>query len=106
MLRPFPRCAYNSVRLVSKVCRQLPMRSHDLPRRMDLLAIPRRVRSDLGSFFPRAARAFEVFTNLLASGAGCVEIFLCIALDLRRAAAPCGNFVTELAQSVGQLGLI
>src|ERR1700688_666764 len=38
MLRPFPRCAYNSVGLVPKVCGQLPMRGHDLSRRMDLLA--------------------------------------------------------------------
>ena len=106
MLRPFPRCAYNSVGLVPKVCRQLPMRGHHLSRRMDLLAVTRRVRSDLGSFLPRAARAFEVFTNLLASGTGCVEVFLRVALDLRRAAPPCRDFVTELAQTVGQLGLI
>src|ERR1700689_1401855 len=50
MLRPFTRRAYNSVGLVSKVCGQLPMRGHDLSRRMDLLAVARRVRSDLGSF--------------------------------------------------------
>src|SRR5580698_9928304 len=73
---------------------------------MNFLAVTGRVRSDLGSFLPRAACAFEVFTNLLASGAGCVEIFLCVSLDLRRSAPPCRDFVTELPQFVGQLGLI
>src|SRR5580692_8413171 len=73
---------------------------------MDLLAVPRRVRSDLGSLFPRAARTFKVLTNLLASGAGCVEIFLCVSLDLRSTAPPCRNFVTKLSEAVSQLGLI
>src|ERR1019366_861999 len=73
---------------------------------MDLLAVPRRVRSDLGGFLPRAACAFEVLTNLLAAGTGCVEVFLRVSLDLRGTAPPCRDFVTELAQFVGQLGLI
>src|ERR1700730_3859790 len=73
---------------------------------MDLLAVPRRVRSDLGSFFPRAARAFKVLTNLLAPGTRSVEVFLRVALDLRRTAPPSGDFVTELAQTVDQLRLI
>src|ERR1700722_15772262 len=73
---------------------------------MNFLAVTGRVRSDLGSFLPRAARAFEVFTNLLASGAGCVEIFLCVSLDLRSTAPPCRNFVTKLSEAVRQLGLI
>src|ERR1035438_1540243 len=73
---------------------------------MNLLAVPCRMRSDLGSFLPRAARPFEILTNLLAAGTGCVEILLRVALDLRRTAPPCRNFVTELAQFVGQLGLI
>ena len=73
---------------------------------MNFLAVTGRVRSDLGSFLSRAARAFEVFTNLLAPGAGCVEVFLCVTLDLRSAAPPCRNFITEFAQFVGQLGLI
>src|SRR5208282_5235810 len=82
------------------------MRSHHLSRRMELVAVPRRVRSDLGSFFPRAARAFQVLTNLLAPRTGSVEVFLRVSLDLRRTAPPGGDFVTELAQTVGQLGLI
>src|ERR1700689_4892853 len=73
---------------------------------MNFLAVTGRVRSDLGSFLPRAARAFEVFTNLLASGAGCVEIFLRVSLDLRSTAPPCRNFVTKLSEAVSQLGLI
>src|SRR5208283_2008150 len=73
---------------------------------VNFLAVTGRVRGDLGSFLPRAARAFEVFTNLLASGAGCVEIFLCVSLDLRSTAPPCRNFVTKLSEAVSQLGLI
>src|ERR1700679_3612653 len=73
---------------------------------MNFLTVPRRVRSDLGSFLPRAPRAFEVFTNLLASGAGCGEIFLCVSLDLRSTAPPCRNFVAKLPEAVSQLGLI
>src|SRR5258708_5168445 len=73
---------------------------------MNFLAVTGRVRSDLGSFLPRAARAFEVFANLLASGAGCVEILLCVSLDLRSTAPPCRNFVTKESEAVSQLGLI
>src|SRR5580692_7413104 len=106
MLRPFPRCAYHGVGLVPKVCCQLPVRGHHLSGRMDLLAVPRRVRSDLGSFFSRAPGAFKVLTNLLAPGTGSVEIFLCVSLDLRSTAPPCRNFVTKLSEAVSQLGLI
>src|SRR5271157_4038418 len=106
MLRPFTRRSYNGVRLVSKVCSQLSVCGHHLARWLNFLTVTGRVRSDLGSFFPRAARAFEVFTNLLASGTGCVEIFLCVSLDLRSTAPPCRNFVTELSEAVSQLGLI
>src|SRR5579863_3948595 len=82
------------------------MRGHHFSRRMDLLAVTRRVRSDLGSFFPGAASAFKVVTNLLAPGTGSVEVFLRVALDLGRTAAASGDFITELAQTVGQLGLV
>src|SRR5271157_2273000 len=44
MLRTFTRRPYNSLRLVSEVCRQLPVRGHNLTRRMNRLAVPRRVR--------------------------------------------------------------
>lgn len=73
---------------------------------MNLLAIPRRMRGDLGSLLPRTARAFEVFANLLAPGTGCVEVFLCVAFDLWSASSARSNFVSKLAQPVGQLGLI
>ena len=68
MLRPFPRCANNSLGLVSKVCRQLPVRGHHLSRRMNLLAVTGRVRSDLGSFLPGTARAFEVLDESVGCG--------------------------------------
>ena len=106
MLRSFARCAYDRVRLVSEVCRQPPVRSHYRSRRMHFLAVTCRVRSDLGSFFPRASGAFKVLTNLLAPGTGSVEIFLCVSLNLRGTAPPCCNFVTKLAEAVRQLGLI
>src|ERR1700675_1526135 len=73
---------------------------------MNFLAVACRVRSDLGSFLSRAARAFEVLTNLLAPGTGSVEVFLCVALDFRSTAPPCRNFVTKLPEAVCQLGLI
>src|SRR5579863_552779 len=73
---------------------------------MNFFAVTGRVRSDLGSFLPRAARAFEVLTNLLAPGTGSVEVFLCVSLDLRSTAPPRRNFVTKLSEPVSQLGLI
>src|SRR5579864_6055449 len=73
---------------------------------MNFLAVTGRVSGDLGSLLPRAARTFKVLTNLLAPGTGSVEVFLRVALDLRRTAPPSGDFVTEFAQTVGQLGLI
>ena len=62
--------------------------------------------SDLGSFLTGTACAFEVLANLLAARTGGVEIFLCVSLDLRGSAPPGRNLVTELAEFVGQLGLI
>src|SRR5579863_5715609 len=73
---------------------------------MNFLAVTCRVRSDLRSFFPRAACAFEIFTNLSAPGTGCVEVFLGIPFDLGRAAPARRNLVSELAQFVGEFGLI
>src|SRR5216684_7604805 len=73
---------------------------------MNLLAIARCVRCDLSGFPPGTACAFKVFANLLAARTGCVEVFLRVALDFRRTAAPCRDFVSKLTQFVGQLGLI
>src|SRR5260370_436904 len=73
---------------------------------MNFLAVTRGMRCDLGGFPPGAARSFEVFANLLAPRTGCVEVFLRVALDLRSTAPPRRNFVTELAEFVGQFGLI
>jgi hypothetical protein len=49
MLTSFPRRPNNGFGLVSKVCRQLPVGGHDFSGRMNLFAVARRVRSDLGS---------------------------------------------------------
>src|SRR5277367_948616 len=73
---------------------------------MNFLAVARGVRRDLGGFPPGAPRSFEVFANLLAPGTGCIKVFLRIALDLGGSAPACRNFVTELAQLIGKLGLI
>src|SRR6202022_1991344 len=73
---------------------------------MNLFTVTSRMRRDFRSFLPRAACAFEVFTNLLAAGTGRVEVFLRVAFDLRRAAPPYCDFVTELAHSISELRLI
>src|ERR1700722_6214116 len=73
---------------------------------MNFFAVARGVRRDLRGFFSRPTGAFEILPNLLAAGTGCIEVFLRVALDFRRAAAPCRDFVSKLAQFVGQLGLI
>src|ERR1700733_9905416 len=62
--------------------------------------------SNLGCFLSRAARAFKIHTNLLTAGTGCIEVFLRIALNLRGAAPARRDFVPELAEPVGQFGLI
>src|SRR5208337_4951001 len=105
-LGPFPRCTDYSLGLVSKIGRQLPMRGHHFSRRMDLFTVAGRVGGDFGGLFSCAARASEVFTNLLAARTGCVEILLRVSLDLWGAASSSRNLITELAQFVGQLGLI
>jgi hypothetical protein len=43
---------------------------------------------------------------LLAAGAGGVKILLGVAFDLRCATAPRFNFVTEIAEAIGQFRLI
>src|SRR5271157_1724711 len=106
MLKPLMSCPDNGFGLVSEVGGELAVRGHYLSRRMDFLTVAGRVRGDLGSFFPGVAGAFEVLANLLAAGTGCVEILLRVALDLRRAAPSGCDFVTELAEFVGQFGLI
>ena len=50
---------------------------------MNFLVITRRVRSGLGGFPSGTVRAFEVFANLLAAGAGNVEVPRRVALSLR-----------------------
>jgi hypothetical protein len=52
MLKPLLGSPYNGFGLVSKVCRQLSVRSHYLGWRMNLLAVAGRVRGDFGGLFP------------------------------------------------------
>ena len=53
------------------------------------------MRCDLSCFPPGTARAFKVFANLLAARTRCVEVFLGVALDFRRTAAPWRDFVAK-----------
>ena len=64
---------------------------------MNLLAVAGGMRGDLGRLFPGATGALQIFTNLLAARARCVEILLRIALDFRSAAAADGDLVAKLA---------
>ncbi len=63
---------------------------------MNLLAVARGVGGDLGRFLPVEPAPFEVLANLLAAWAGSVEVFLRVALDLRRAASPRLDLISQL----------
>jgi hypothetical protein len=52
MLKPLMGCPDNGLGLVSKVCRELSVRSHYLGWRMDFFTVAGRVRGDFGSLFP------------------------------------------------------
>src|ERR1700727_1855981 len=91
----------NSVRLVPKVSGKLAMRGHHLGGCVNPLAVTGGVRGNLGGLPTVAASPFKILTNLLAPGAGRVEIFLGIALDLWRSAPTKGDFVAEFLQTVG-----
>ena len=54
------------------------------------------MRRNLGGFLAVVTGVLQMLTNLLAAWAGSVEIFLGIALDLRRTATPALNFVPKL----------
>ena len=106
MLEPFTRRPDNGLGLISKVGGEFSVCGHHLGWRMDFFAVAGRVRGDLRGLLSRAACAFEVIMNLLAAGTRCVQVVLRVALDLRCSAAPRRDFVTEMAQSVGQFGLV
>ena len=106
MLLALPCRADNGIGLVAEVGGKLAMRGHDLAGRMDLLAVTRRVRGNLGGLPAVAAGPLQILTNLLAPRAGSVEVFLGVALDLRRSASANGDFIAEFLQSVRQFGLI
>ena len=59
-----------------------------------------------GGFLTVVSNLFEVLANLLTAWAGRVEIFLRVALNLWGAAPPTFNFISKLAQTVGQFGLV
>jgi hypothetical protein len=63
---------------------------------MDFFSVASRVCGDLGSLLPGMTCPLKILTNLSAAGTRCVEVFLRVALDLRRAASSCRNFITEL----------
>ena len=106
VLMPFSRGADDGLGLVAELGGEFPMRRHHLSRGMNLLSIAGRVRGDLCGLGTCPACPFKVFPNLLAPRTRCVEVFLGVALDLRRPTAAGRDFVAELAKPVGQLGLI
>ena len=106
MLDALPRGADDRFGLVAEVGSELAMRRHDFAGRMNFFAVAGGVRGDLRGLFASATRALQILANLLAARAGCVKVLLRVALDLRRAAAANGDFVTELAKPVSQLRLI
>src|ERR1700720_4548268 len=79
----------------------------DIARRSPLASTARLRSHPCGkSPWAMAARAFEVLTNLLAARTGCVEVFLPIPFDPGRPPPARRNLVSELAQFVGEFGLI
>ena len=106
VLKMFARGADDGFGLMPEVGGKFAVCGHYLARRMNLLAIASGVRGDLRGLRAGAASALQIRTNLLTARAGCVKILLRVALDLRRAATPNGDLVTELAKAVSQFRLI
>src|ERR1700689_2151129 len=65
MLNPLMGCPDNGLGLVSKVRRQLLVRSHYRGWRTDFFMVAGRMGGNFRGLFSYAARAFEVITNLL-----------------------------------------
>src|ERR1700739_2565197 len=73
---------------------------------MNSLPVTGWVRGNLGSLPSTASGTLHILTNLLTPRAGSVEVFLGIALDLRRSASANGDFIAEILQAVSEFGLI
>ena len=97
MLKPLTRRANHRVGLVAEVGGELAMRRHDVGWGMNLFAVTRRMRGDLGGLLAGAAGPLQIFSNLLAARTGCIQIFLRITLDFGSAAAANGDLVAKLA---------
>src|SRR6185437_10101064 len=91
---------------MAEFCSQLSMGRHNLAHRMNFFAVPRRVGRDFGGFLSIFASSLQIVPNLLAAGAGGIEILLCVALNFRCAAAAGSDFVPKLAQSIRQFRLV
>lgn len=61
---------------------------------------------DLRGLFPSFSGSFQVLANLLTSWAGGIEVVLGVPLDFRSATPAGRDFVSELAQSVCEFGLV
>ena len=64
------------------------------------------MRGDLGGLPAVTSGSLEIVANLLTPRTRSVEIFLGVALDLRRSASANGDFIPEFLQSVRQFRLI
>ena len=92
--------AHDSVGLVAEVGSELAMRSHHFAGRMNLLLIAGRVRRNLSSLLALPTGALQILTNLLTAGAGRIQVFLAISLNLRAPLRPTVISYPSLPQSV------
>jgi hypothetical protein len=104
--KPLACGADNGIGLVPEVGRELAMRGHHFAQGLNFFAVTSRVRGNLRGFLSGSSRAFEIFPDLLASWTRCIKVFLRVTSDLGPTASTGCNLVSELAESVGQLGLI
>ncbi len=97
---------HDLIGLVAELGGELAVGGQHLGGGMNLLPVAGGVRGDLRRFVTTEAVALKVLAYLLAAWAGGVKIFLRVPFDLRRAATPRLDLIAEIAEAVGQFGLI
>ena len=106
MLLALASGADNGIGLVAEVGGKLAVGGHDLAGRMDFLPVTGRMRGNLGGLPTVTSGPLQILPNLLTPRTGSVEVFLGVALDLRRSASANGDFIAEILQSVHEFRLI
>src|SRR5690242_13002188 len=95
-------CSTNHpVGLVSELRGESAVRFEHLPRAKDFFPIASGMSCDLGGFLAVVTGFLQIFANLLATWAGRVQVFLGVALDLRRTTTARFKFVAKLPQTIG-----